>query len=253
MKKFKTLESIVGERVKVRVSATHAPFSILEDSCIRYGTEPVDKYQIIWEYYHFDAETDEERYETIAAAEIWSVNTFEDFDQAADYMDECSQETYDSVIYSEEYYKKYPEKCEKVRSVYENDLEIYLYNLHTFYVSPKFRNKGIGTLLILQLPELMLQLGLVNGLMYICINPFVRQDIDLSGDENIFSEQIEYSYQETEESKKIADIFRKLLEKCGFSTVDDKDHYIISMQYLREQAVKNKVLEEIGCDIWEHE
>ncbi len=253
MNKFKTLEKIIGHRVKTRVSASYAPFSIKGDSCVRYGTEPVDRYQITWEYYYLDDETDEDGYETIAAAEIWTVDTFENFEQAADYMDECSQETYDSVICSEEYYKKYPERCEKVRDVYEDDQEIYLYNLHTFYVSPKYRNKGIGTLLILQLPEIMLQLGLVNGLLYACINPFIRQDIDLSGDENIFSGQIEYSDQETEESKKIAEILRNLLAKCGFSAVDNEDHYIVSMQYLRKQSVKNKVLEEIGYDTWEHE
>ncbi len=252
MKKFKTLESIVGERVKIRVSATHAPFSIIGDRCIRYDMEPVDKYQITWEYYYLDDETDEDGYETIAVADIWSVDTFETFEQATEYMDECSQETYESVVYSEGYYKKYPERCEKVRSVYEDDLEIYLYNLHTFYVSPKFRNKGIGTLLILQLPELMLQLGLVNGLLYSCINPFERQDIDLSDDESIVNGEFEYSDQETEESKKIADIIRKMFKKCGFSPVDE-NHYLVSMQYLREQAVKNKVLEEIGCDTWEHE
>ena len=255
MKKFKTLEKVVGHRVKTRVSASYAPFSIMGDYCVRYGTEPVNRYRITWEYFYSDDEDDDnDGYETIAAAEIWSVTDFENFEQATEYMDECSQETYDSVIYSEEYYKKYPERCERLKSVYECDEEVYLYNLHTFYVSPKFRNKGIATMLIYQLPELMMQLGLVNGLMYTCINPFTRQDIDLSNNENIFSEdQIEYSYQETEESQKIADILRKLLEKCGFSTVDDKDHYIVSMQYLREQAVKNKVLEIIGCDVWEHE
>lgn len=253
MKKFKTLEQIVGHKVKTRVSATLAPFSIKGDNCVRYGSEPVDRYQIIWEYYYYDDETDEDGYEIIAAAEIWSA-TFENFDEATDYMDECSQETYDSVVYSEEYYKRYPERCENVRSVYECDEDIYLYNLHAFYVSPKFRCKGIATMLIYQLPELMMQLGLVNGLMYTCINPFTRQDIDLSKGENVFSEdQTEYSYQETDESKKIAGVLRKLLEKCGFSTVDDEDHYIVSMQYLREQSVKKKVLEIIGCDTWEHE
>jgi hypothetical protein len=98
----------------------------------------------------------------------------------------------------------------------------------------------------------MLQLGLVNGILYTCINPFERQDIDLSDDESIVNGGFEYSDQETEESKKIADIIRKMLKKCGFSPVDE-NHYLVSMQYLREQAVKNKVLEEIGCDTWEHE
>lgn len=254
MKKFKTLEKIVGHRVKARVSASFAPFSIIGDYCVRYGTEPVNRYQITWEYVPSDEENEEDDYEIIAAAEIWSVTTLENFEKATDYMDECSQETYDSVFYSEEYYKKYPERCENVKHVYECDEELYLYNLHTFYVSPKFRRKGIATLLILQLPEILMQLGHVNGIWYTCINPFKRQDIDLTKNANVFYEdQVEYSYQETEESQKIADVLRKLLEKCGFSKIDDEDHYLVSTQYLREQAVKNKVLEIIGCDVWEHE
>ena len=260
MDELKTLDSIIGERVKVYVESYHAPFSILGDRSVRYGTMPVDTYRIIWEYYYLDDETDEDGYETIAIAEIRTAS-FDNFEQAKDYMDECSQETYDWTICAEAYYNKYPKRCKVIRESNRSFDELNLIDLHTFYISPKYRRKGIGKIIMLQLPELFTELGLGYGLIYAYVNPFVNQDMDLTIDKNdeesgmkcFDSDLIEYSNQETEESKQMTEVLKNFLEKCGFSLVGKDNHYVVSTEYMLKQSFKNKVLVEGTYSSWEHE
>ena len=57
----------------------------------------------------------------------------------------------------------------------------------------------------------------------------------------------------TEESKEIAEALKHIFEKCGFSKIGEAgEYYAVSTEYLRDQAVKWKVVDEEMFWLWEH-
>ena len=62
-----------------------------------------------------------------------------------------------------------------------------------------------------------------------------------------------YSRMKTEESKEIAEALKHIFEKCGFSKIGEAgEYYAVSTEYLRDQAVKRKVVDEEMFWLWEH-
>ncbi len=266
MNNLRSLDKIINEEVRITVKVELAPFSIKGDRIVRYGCTPEDVYRIIWtcvnpEWIKAQGENDETELcrDTIAIAEIRAVN-FESFDQAIEYMDECTQETYDEACIAEMYYKRYPKRCESFKENYGICREIGIYDLHTLYISPKYRGKGIANIILLQLPELLNQLNLIPGIITAYINPFKRQDIELPNDSDCNpideafdnDEMMEYSNLETEESKRMELTLRRIFEECGFSNIKDR-YYVASTEYISKRAQSKKVLTKYVCRTWEHE
>ncbi len=265
MNNVKSIDKIINSETEIKVRADFTTFSIRGNKSVRYGVEPLDVYRIIWtcvnpEWEAATGEDEEPDYynDTIAMVEIRAAN-FDDFNQAIDYMDECNQETYDETLIAETYFKRFPKRCRRLKEDYGFIGSLGVYDLHTLYISPKYRNKGIAKVIVSQLSELLRQLGRSDGIITAYINPFKRTDIELPNDleQDPFKksfdndELIEYSNLETEESGQMAEVMRKLFEDCGFSKMDDR-YYAVSTEYLKQKAVNRKFLAEDTYSTWEH-
>ena len=272
MGKIKTLDQIMNSEVCIWAEADYAPIYVKGCTFERYGTNPYDTYRITWSYYveeptveelTDEEPTDEEEddpYMPIATAEIWTAN-FQNFDEAVEFMEECSGDTCGAAETALSYYKKYPKRCRCIRNHLDWDCGAEVIELHTFYVSPEFRGKGVATSILLHLPELLRQLNHDQGIITAYINPFNNQTKSLSDKNNgnwckgdFEDKGIErYSRMKTEESKEIAEALKHIFEKCGFSKIGEAgEYYAVSTEYLRDQAVKRKVVDEEMFWLWEH-
>ena len=94
MGRIKTLDQIMNSEVCIWAEADYAPIYVKGCTFERFGTNPYDTYRITWSYY-VEEPTDEEEddpYMPIATAEIWTAN-FQNFDEAVEFMEECSGDT----------------------------------------------------------------------------------------------------------------------------------------------------------------
>ena len=255
MKKFKTLDEIFNNEVKVRVNAEFAPFRIQCDGPIRESADPYDAYCIVWTNYYLDEETSDEIFETVAMAEL-RASSFGDYVQAIEYMDDCSDDARESAIVAGKYFEMFPRRCREIKWFQKFYGGVSIYDLHTFYVSPKFRGKGVATVILQQLPLLLRELHLSHGIITAYINPFKRQDVELPDSEDKMFDSfnddrlIKYSNHKSTQSKEITEQLKKLLEKCGFSNTHDM-YYAVSLEYLAGQAKKKSAMSEYVYSLWE--
>ena len=273
MGRIKTLDQIMNSEVCIWAEADYAPIYIKGCTFRRYGSNPYDTYRITWSYYVeeltdeeltdeelADEGEDDDPYVPIAMAEIWTAN-FEDFDEAVEYMDDCSGDACGAAETALSYYKKYPKRCKHLKNDMVWGCGAEVIELHTFYVSPEFRGKGIATSILLKLPELLGQLNIEQGIITAYINPFINQTKSLSDKDSVkwfkgyFEDKVveRYSRMKTEESKEISKALEHIFEKCGFSKMgEDSEYYAVSMEYLRNQAVKKNIVPEEMLWLWEH-
>ena len=249
MGELKTVDEIVGDEVRLFVKANYAPFRINGYESVRRGTTPYDSYQILWKCDEYDGK--KYREETIAMAEIRS-SKFENYQEALEYMDDCDTDTLGTATCSYEYYHRFSKRCNQIKELKKMLDIVNIYDLHTFYISSKYRHRGISTVILQQLPEIMKQLNLADGIISAYVNPFECQDIDLSQKWKCdYFKKLLYSDLKTRESIHIGAILKKQLKKCGFSEMYDRRYYAASLEYLTKQAVERNVLSEFTYDGWE--
>ena len=249
MGELKTVDEIVGDEVRIFVKANYAPFRINGYESVRRGTTPYDSYQILWKCDEYDGK--KYREETIAMAEIRS-SKFENYQVALEYMDDCDMDTLGTATCAYEYYHRFSKRCNQIKELKKMLDIVNIYDLHTFYISSKYRHRGISTVILQQLPEIMKQLNLADGIISAYVNPFECQDIDLSQKWKCdYFKKLLYSDLKTRESIHIGAILKKQLKKCGFSEMYDRRYYAASLEYLTKQAVERNVLSEFTYDGWE--
>lgn len=249
MGELKTVDEIVGDEVRLFVKANYAPFRINGYESVRRGTTPYDSYQILWKCDEYDGK--KYREETIAMAEIRS-SKFENYQEALEYMDDCDTDTLGTATCAYEYYHRFSKRCNQIKELKKMLDIVNIYDLHTFYISSKYRHRGISTVILQQLPEIMKQLNLADGIISAYVNPFECQDIDLSQKWKCdYFKKLLYSDLKTRESIHIGAILKKQLKKCGFSEMYDRRYYAASLEYLTKQAVERNVLSEFTYDGWE--
>ena len=249
MGELKTVDEIVGDEVRIFVKANYAPFRINGYESVRRGTTPYDSYQILWKCDEYDGK--KYREETIAMAEIRS-SKFENYQEALEYMDDCDMDTLGTATCAYEYYHRFSKRCNQIKELKKMLDIVNIYDLHTFYISSKYRHRGISTVILQQLPEIMKQLNLADGIISAYVNPFECQDIDLSQKWKCdYFKKLLYSDLKTRESIHIGAILKKQLKKCGFSEMYDRRYYAASLEYLTKQAVERNVLSEFTYDGWE--
>ena len=114
---------------------------------------------------------------------------------------------------------------------------IYLCELHTFYISPEFRGKGLSKYFLAIIPRLLEMLfGIKNAGIVAEINPFRRQ-----GSLNTKRKFKSNGYQDDNKDPLLVERVEKSLKSMGFKKVSDDLNYVTDMEKLFEKAYEKGV------------
>ncbi len=243
-KLIRHLSDIFDQNIYVDISSNIS--RVLDDHRIyRNLSFPADAYTI--SFMTLNDKTGE--LETVAFLMI-SLLRYGSIEEAKAILEDYDGDRMDAVEYVEEL-------IETEKKNYDEDIfdpiDIQICDLHNFYVSPKYRGKGVSEALTLRLPQIIEELSPASA-TYIStyINPFVDQlDIGLAKELNErgfggYSKGMDVDMDEVRAAAK------KSLERCGFVNVGN-DHYVIDCADLAYIAEKNEVHYETTSQTCEYE
>ncbi len=197
--------------------------------------DPADQFTITFKAYNEETNNDD----TIAFIKL-NLFRYTDIDTAVEYIDEVGYDEMDAV----QYVSRYLDQLKEDEDIEAATLHFQICELHNFYVSPKFRGKGVSEALTLRLPQIIEEIAPYDT-TYIStyINPFNEQKEISEADaltETGFGGYVGKSNAQND----IKEAAKKSLKRCGFRDVGD-DHYVADCDEIIETARQNDVFYDI--------
>ena len=207
------------------------------DDYTKWASIAYDDYELVWSVFNKDTEQND----TVAIMEL-NCARFEDLVDMINVSDESGE----LILYAE----SIDEYCRKHDDVLNMIVKSEWFNvviMQTCYINPAYRGKGLSDYLILQLPQIVADLGydpiVRPTFVTTTIRPYKQTDITVEQPSDLPNNQIdtENCYIAKKECPKMKEIIQKNINKCGFEHVYDdcyvaviKDMYKISRGYIEE-------------------
>ncbi|WP_026653426.1 GNAT family N-acetyltransferase [Butyrivibrio proteoclasticus] len=225
---IKTLEDIFGENETLSMDIHGCIRRKISNRLVRDIYEPADAFTISFTY--FDPESFE--YEKVAFMKLL-IQTHKSLEEAMKISDARGGDEYSATNCAAYYYNNFMDEAD-IACFEENECQVPICEMHNLYISPKFRGKGLSEALIMQLPNILAELGYTDAIITTYINPFKEQK-ELSEVKELSSESFGGYCDNGEETisvdKNVVKAAEKFLKKCGFEDCGNR-YYATTAQKL---------------------
>lgn len=218
---------LFNDELMVRIW-TNGDFLLTESGLVRKAAQPYTHSTIEW--YEVD---DDGNYMTVALMDL-KTTCFWKTDEMFWSLDEISA----GYGYLFEAATKYADEHDFGWSVEDGSEREYC-EINHFYISPKYRGKGLANALLLQLTNILPELYIESdrAVIVTIVNPFRDQERDLSGVRGLVSEAFGGYEDDKTRKKELTEIMVKPLNTCGFEKVhisgEGLPYYATSLGTLR--------------------